>query len=277
MEKLRCLLGMLDDPNENAAVSVMAELLRYGQQLQPLLGEMQEAENKLLRKRIQQLQTILHLQKRRKDFLQKISGIPLDLTSGLIELHLLWFDRDTPESLQDMLQTFQVVAANNQLRSLEELGSFMARNGFALPPPEEALEPENYCIGPILEDRIGADVMLCTLAMLAGLDAGLELALVRLGGRFAIVNSVGEMISPANDWLLDRNNRLQQGDFWADPRMVLRYASLMLFLYAVGSDNFRYIHTIAHALDGGEQELLDFLPYPYNGQTQEEKHHEIQQ
>lgn len=263
---LRHLLAMLDDPDENIAVSVMAELLKHGSELQPLLCEMQESEDPLLRKRIHELQSITLLRERRKKFLEKLQSDEFDVVEGLIELHLLWFDRDTPDMLWDMIRTFMSVAANNQIRDLSELGSFMARNGFALPPTEEEMEPENYCIGPILEDRLGSDIILCTLALLAGIDAGLELGLVRIAGRFAVINAAGEMISPGNDWLVDRASRLENGDFWNDPRSVLKYASLMLFLFAVSSDNFRYVHTIGHALSGGEgSEMLEFLPYPYNG------------
>ena len=41
---MRVLLGLLDDPDENIAVSVMGELLRHEKELLPLLGELQEDE-----------------------------------------------------------------------------------------------------------------------------------------------------------------------------------------------------------------------------------------
>ena len=195
---LRSLLTLLDDPDEGIAVSVMGELLKYDSELLPLLGEFQESENKLQRKRVQQLETIINLRKRRKSFLAKLQEEPLNIFECLIELHLLYFDRDTPEMLWDMLRTFMSVAENNEIKNITELGAFMARNGFALPPAEETLEPENFCIGPVLEDRLGADIMLCTLALLAGIDAGLSLGLVRVAGRFAVIDVSGGMISPAS-------------------------------------------------------------------------------
>ena len=72
--KLQSLISLLDDPDENIAVSVMAEMLKYEAELLPLLGELQESENKLLRKRIQQLETIILLRNRRRDFLKKITA-----------------------------------------------------------------------------------------------------------------------------------------------------------------------------------------------------------
>ena len=267
--KLQSLISLLDDPSDDIAVSVMAEMLKYEAELMPLLGELQESENKLLRKRVQQLETIIMLRNRRRDFLKKINAEEIDIVEGLIELHLLYFDRDTPQMLLEMLQLFMQVADNNNIKNIAELGGFMARNNFALPPEDELLDPENYCRGPILEDRLGADRMLCTLALLAGIAAGLQLGLVRVAGRFAVINQIGEMISPENDWQVDRVNKLQTGDFWNDPKTVLKYASLMIFLYAVSSDNFRYVYTVAQALCGEEEEFsTDFLPYPYNGSTE---------
>ena len=59
--KLQSLISLLDDPDDNIAVSVMAELLKYETALMPLLGELQESDNKLLRKRVQQLESIILL------------------------------------------------------------------------------------------------------------------------------------------------------------------------------------------------------------------------
>ena len=263
---LRRLAGMLDDPNENVAAGVMAELLRHGDELLPVLSELQEADDPLLRKRVHELETIAALRRRRRDYLHKLEAADFDLVQALIELHLLWFDRDNPEMLLEMMQTFMGVAANNDIKDIAELGGFMARNNFAVPPEDEELDVENYCIGPILDDRLGSGVMLCTLALIAGIGSGLELGMVRIAGHFAVVNRQGEMVSPDNGWIVDRVSRLEQGDFWNDPRSVLRYASLMLFLSAVSADNFRYVHIIAHALMGDDDnDVCDFLPYPYNG------------
>ena len=176
--KLQSLISLLDDPDENIAVTVMGELLKNEAELMPLLGELQEADNKLLRKRVQQLETIIMLRNRRRNFLSRIDGGECDIADGLVELHLLYFDRDTPEMIRSLIELFVNVALNNNISSVDELGAFMAQNNFVLPMPDEKLEPENYCVGPILEDRIGSDILLCTLALLAGVHSGLPLELL---------------------------------------------------------------------------------------------------
>lgn len=264
---LKRLLSLLDDPSETVGAGAMAGLLRHERELLPLLAELQEADNPVLRKRIHQLQAIITVRERRRKFLSLLQSRQVDLLEGLVEVHLLWFDNDSRPALFELFQSFLEVAGNNQIKSIEDLGSFMLRSGFSIPPAGELTEPENYCIGTILEDRIGADIMLCVIALLVGTEAGLELGLVRVMGNFAVINVAGVMICPANDWAPDRASKLKNGDFWNEPTAILKYASLMLFLYAVGSDSFRYIHTIGHSLSGvDEQSELNFLPYPYGGE-----------
>ncbi len=268
--KIRTLLTLLDDPDENVGISAMGELLRHEADVLPLLGELQEADDAILRKRVQQLQAIITVRRRRREFLALLKSRRVDLLEGLVEVHLQWFDNDSKPALCEMVQSFLEVAANNELKNIEELGSFMLRSGFSVPPAGGRCDPENYCIGTILEDRIGADIMLCVIALLVGAESGLELGLVRIMGHFAVVNVSGVMISPDNDWAPDRASKLKNGDFWNDPAAILKYASLMLFLYAVGSDSFRYIHTIGHAISGtDETEEMSFLPYPYGGKAPE--------
>ena len=263
---LRELLSLLDDPSESVGTGALAELLRYGDAVLPLLGEYQESGNPVLRKRIHQLQSILTVRARRRNFLERLRSRRIDLAEGLIDVHLLWFDNDSRPALEELFQSFLEVAANNSIKNIEDLGRFMLRSGFNVPPSGELTDPENYCIGTILEDRIGADIMLCVIALLVGAEAGLELGLVRVMGKFAVINVAGVMISPDNDWAADRAGKLRSGDFWNDPAAILKYTSLMLFLYAVGSDSFRYIHTIGHSLTGlDDRSELDFLPYPYGG------------
>lgn len=276
--KLQALLTMLDDPDENIAIPVMGELLRSENELLPLLSDLQEADNPVLRKRVHELQSIITMRRRRREFLQKLQRRPLDLIDGLLDVHLLWFEQDSKQSVFELLHAFMEVAGNNKIDSIEKLGSFMARSSFATPPDGELNIPENFCIGTVLEDRIGADIILCTLALLVGMEAGLELGLVQIMGHFAVINGEGTMITPANDWVPDKVSKLTSGDFWNDPAAVLKYASLMIFLYAVGSDSFRYVHTIGNALTGGDSDTeLKFLPYPYNGVLPNQKRKEKNQ
>jgi len=269
-ERLRQLLTLLDDPSPEAGTGVLAEILRYGDAVLPFLAEYQEADDPVLRKRVHQLESILTVRRRRKEFLANLKAGPADLTQGLIDVHLLWFDNDSRPALEEMFQSFLEVAANNPIRDIEDLAKFMLRSGFCVPSAGELADPENYCIGTILEERVGSDILLCVLALLVGAEAGLELGLVRVMGRFAVMNVAGVMIVPGNNWQSERAGKLRKGDFWNDPRAVLKYASLMLFLYAVSSDSFRYVHTIGHSLVGLDDHMeMDFLPYPYGGKEPE--------
>ena len=268
---LRRLASLLDDEDESVAVNAMAELLLRENELGTLPAELQEHPDPLMRRRAHQLQAAITYRRRRREFAAMLRAPKVDFIAGLIALHMQWFDNDSRPALEEMFQSFLEVAANNGIRNIEDLAGFMLRSGFCVPSAGELTVPENYCIGTILEDRIGSDIMLCVIALLVGAEAGLELGLVRVMGQFAVINVAGVMIVPGNNWQSERAGKLRKGDFWNDPKAVLKYASLMLFLYAVGSDSFRYIHTIGHSLVGlDDRTELDFLPYPYGGKAPEE-------
>ena len=263
--KLQSLLSLLDDPDDNIAVTVMSELLKNESELMALLAELQESDNKVLRKRVQQLETIITLRKRRREFAKKITP-PVKVVEALTELHLLYHERDVPEVVYSMVEMFVRIACNNNIETIDDIGTFMARNNFTMTMPEDKPVPEDYCIGSVLNDRMGSDIMLCLLAKLIGVHAKIKVALVRLDDMFAVCTPDGRFIAPANNWVPEEMNGQALDIRWNDSGNLLKYISLMLFLHTVSSDNFHYVHTVAQALCGGDDDFsTDFLPYPYNG------------
>ena len=102
--RLRQLLSLLDDPSPEAGTGVLAELLRCGDAVLPYLAEFQESDDPVLRKRVHQLESILTVRRRRKEFLADLKAGPTDLVQGLIDVHLLWFDNDSRPALEEMVQ-----------------------------------------------------------------------------------------------------------------------------------------------------------------------------
>ena len=237
----------------------MAELLFREEELGDALAELQESPNPLFRRRGHQLQAAITLRRRRRGFIRKLRAPRVDLIDGLIDVHLQWYDNDSRPELEMLWNKFRLDAARCPLRSLEELAYFMRKSGFTA-QQETTLRPENYCIGPILENHTGS------AALLAGISAAAAAAsfrMVRVMGDFALYDGDGQLLVPAHDWQLCPAPGIGLCEFW-DPRMLLRYASTTLFSCAVNSDSFRYVLTIAQALSGTTgDETLDYLPYPY--------------
>ncbi len=260
--KIKSLLSLLDDENESVAVEAMAELLFLENELGDTLAVLQDDGNPLVRKRIHQLQAAITIRRRRRNFSRLLAATKINLIDGLIEVHLQWFDNDSKPGLEKLWADFAAEGAKYQVNTLEQLSYFMRKRGLSA-APETTMQPENYCIGTVLEANYGSAAILAGIAMELAAAAGLELKLVRLMGEFALLDGEGQMLVPHQDWQIITGGRIQDCDFW-DRRTLLKFASMTLFSQAVNSDSFRYIQTIAQALSGvPDGELPETLPYPY--------------
>ncbi|MBS1370518.1 MAG: hypothetical protein HPZ91_11240 [Lentisphaeria bacterium] len=258
---LESLISLLDDEDENVAVSAMAELLNRESELGEVLAELQEGENALARRRAHQLQAAITLRRRRRAFAAKLDAQKVDLIDGLIDVHLQWYDNDSRPGLVQLWTDFRLEAQRFPQRTLENLSYFMRKSGFSA-MAESTLHPEYYCIGPILENGIGASSILSGVVLEIA-DPTFKLQLVRVMGEFALYDGNGRLLLPGRNFQVCAAPGIEHCDFW-DRRMLLRFASTTLFAAAVNSDSFRYVLTIAQALSGTEgDESLDYMPYPY--------------
>ncbi len=262
LPRISALLNLLDDDNEEVAVSAMAELLSREDELGKVLAELQESSNVLVRKRAHQLQAAITLRRRRRDFSNMLKTRQISMIDGLIEVHLQWFDNDSRPGLQRLWSDFADEASHCLLRSLRQLSYFMCRRGM-IAVHETSMQPENYCIGAVLEAHYGSSALFAAIGQQLAADAGLNLSLVRVLGEFALLDTHCNLVIPVNNWQLETLKGVVDCDFW-NKRSLLQFASSMLFSNAVSSDSFRYIQTIAQALIGlPDGELPETFPYPY--------------
>ena len=76
---LRCLLSLLDDPDERAVMPVMAELLAHEEELDPdIIAEYLEQGDPLAEKRIEQLISTINRRQDRRDFLLRTDDPEVD-------------------------------------------------------------------------------------------------------------------------------------------------------------------------------------------------------
>lgn len=258
---LEHLISLLDDEDEHVAVTAMAELLNRERELGSVLAELQESDDALTRRRAHQLQAAITLRRRRREFATKLDAPNVDLIDGLIDVHLQWYDNDSRPELIRIWEKFRAQAQRFPQRTLENLSYFMRKSGFSA-TEETTLRPEYYCIGSVLENRIGAGSLLVGL-LLEIADASFKIKPVRVMGEFALLDEQGRLLLPTRNFQVCATPGIDHCDFW-NRRMLLRVASTSLFSAAVNSDSFRYILTIAQALSGTEgEESLEYMPYPY--------------
>ena len=262
-DRLRRLLSLLDDDQDRNVSAVMAELLKNEAELPALLAEMQESDDPCLRRRSHQLQAILLLRRRRRNFSRLLTAPTVDYQAMLIELHLLWFDNDSRPVLARALQELVKSSRERGVENLFQLAGFM-RNAGLVAEADSTVVPENYCLGTVLRDGRGAASLLTLLAWTL-LPRGQRFHPARVLGDFAIIDvKTGELLIPGHFWQLE--SAPKSGVVLFPPVRLLAFAALNLFSSAVNSDSYRYIWTLFQAITGSENASdLAVLPYPYGG------------
>ncbi|MBU8901425.1 MAG: hypothetical protein KOO69_01660 [Victivallales bacterium] len=265
--KLNSLISLLDDDNIEIVQEAMAELLKHEAEINEYLAEHQESEKPELRKRIHQLQAIMIMRQRRENFAKLLKSKDLSLLNGLVAVHLQWYDNDSERFLDELWGRFFKTSKRFAPKNISEIAYFMRKCGFQT-SPTDSLQADSFCIGPVLDDLVGADFMLCALAAQLAEEWGFELEIVRVMNDFLLIDKQGQVLSPANSWQLLSDIDSQKYEAWSK-KQIVELASTMLFTFAVSSNSFRYIHTIGHSLAkvSGE-EKLDFLPYPYGAKKE---------
>ncbi len=264
-KELKNLFRLLDDDSEQSASMAMAGILESenGGKLEEILRRLQESPDNRLRRRVHQLQSIITLRRRRRLLAQQLEGRNLDLFEGLVEMHMLWYDNDSVEAVKREWDALMDESKSFRPSNMERLAYFMRKKGFACPSKDD-VEADYYCLGTILEEYAGADFMLCAIAKLAGSAWGMKLRISQLAGDFVVVDELGQALHPANDWKIVQNVK-KSGRDW-DAQSLLKLIASMLFICAVSTDSFRYVHTIGTCLGKAcGSESIDSLPYPYNG------------
>ena len=261
---MKYLVELLDDENEQSASMAMAELLTKGSTaLEPVLRDMQKSDNPRLRKRTRQLQHALMARSRRRIFMQPPER-PISLLTGLIRLHLCWFDNDRQSFVEKQWRELEAEYRKAHPADLFGMAEFM-RKTFPDRPENREFHPDSFCIGAVMEDKIGSDMIFACIAAILSSSTQNRFSVVRVGIDTAVADSDGRLIFPVDNWQL--YGGVAEGEeppvVW-DTQTILRYVSSVLFVSAVASDGFRYLYTIGAPLAAaiGEKDL-SFLPYPY--------------
>ena len=260
-EELEKLARLLDDDDDDVAINVIAALLEREDELGDLPARLQESPDPLTRKRAHQLQAAMLFRQRRRKFAAGLQQKHPDFISGLVDLHLLWFDRDSQPAIEEELHKFISDIRRHPPVNLEEARALMYKLGFAA-ELESTIHPENYCIGTVLYQRSGAGSLL--MGLLRELMAEPEkFQIVRFCGEFALFDRQNTILAGQGDWRVCRLSSTADLEE-ISVRDLLHLCGNMLFSSAVNSDSFRYVLTIAQALSGDSGDaVLDFLPYPY--------------
>lgn len=253
LKNIKSLMALLEDENQVIASGAMNELLKYGKASSVLARKYQENSNPILRKRIHQLQAVAKTRKSRDILSRRLNNTYSGLWNGLLEIHMLWFDKDAKENINELFLEFLGDFKAHSDFSFQAVALFMKTRGFVTPIKGD-IDADFYCLGPVLESKIGCEEILTILVYKLLLETGRKSKIIRIGNNFGVLSEEGYAVTP-EDWKLftpakNLYKECSTGD-------ILKSIILKLFLSAVASDGFRYAFAIgvciakASDTDGG--------------------------
>ncbi len=259
-KKIKSLITLLEDEDSQTASQAMAELLSMGK-INSVISSLQESNTPRMRMRVHQMQAVLGSRKSRATFAKKLKNCDTDLFEGLTEMHMQWFDQDSLDEIYDSCGKFLSSTSEYQPDSLKKLGKMMKDFGYKTPGSEEFF-PEYFCIGAVIDEFIGTDFILCSLAKLAADFHGIRVSIAFTPFGFGLCDQSGLMVFPSKDWMTCIVKNHDSFEVWSNSK-ILRLTAAMMFFSSMMMQNFRYAYSAVSCLcEPGKEDISKILPYP---------------
>lgn len=259
--KISALIKLMEDDSFDVSTSVIKELLSLNKdKLDLIINNLQESPNHKVRRRIHQVQSIIKIRKVRKNLSYRLKNENSNIIKGLIELHLLWYDRDNENYLRKEFKDFLSKSQKGNIQSLEDLALYMKKSDFMIAKNEE-LEADSYCIGSILEGKMGSDIILSSIAQIIATKHNIDLSIVNLSNKFVVLDSNGYYIDP-EDWkvkFMDIFLNKPKIEEW-DSSRILRFSLYQLMLCAITTGSYRYIYTMGLCIENMINSNINHAP-----------------
>lgn len=275
---IESLIKLLNDDNSNIAGTAMSELLSHehdSDMMNYVMAELQETPELGLRKKIHQMQAIQRTRKRRRRLSKKFKIKDTNLIQGLADLHLIWYDEFGASGISNIWKDLLLEATKNKPVTSKRLANFMQKTGFSV-CSDNIQDADLLCLGAVIEDRVGADVILCAIALEIGRIFGLQGSVIHTDQGFALIVSnaakydnkmkpfYGEIVLPGQNWEVTQPENVLPFEIWPNSK-ILKYVTSLLFTNSVCSEGPRYVQILGSCLAGLKEKdiLTDILPYPF--------------
>ena len=275
-QKLQSLISLLKDEDNNIATIAMSKILEYkndSKEMNRLMAELQETSDPKIRKKIHQIQAIQRVRKRRKSLSKKFNERSSDLLQGLADLNIIWYDEYTNPDISTLWNQLIFDAIKYTPRTPKHLAEFFKKQNYSI-SPSSVQDSDAYCLLAVLEDRIGADIMLAAILSELSKVFGMFASIVHseyygFGVIFSNTKKdsttqyFGEVIFPGSNWKTFKPENVLPIKIWPNSK-VLKYITSMLFVCAIASEEPRYIQILGTCLTNRKTTdyLGDILPYP---------------
>lgn len=265
MPSIDTLIKLLDDEDDIARAAMISLIENYSCELVHILPQLQECNNERLRKRSHQLQAFLHFKQRRAHLADVLHGRLNEfyISDCLIEMHLLWYKKDSFADIVDMYRDFVQQYPSEFLPDLNNIAAFF-REKQIVHFKDDTSNSHFYILGMVLDSHYGTNSLLCALAMALhqDLDSPTQLQTIRFENKFYLYEPASNLICDTKALWEVRPIDFSNYTVFT-PAQLLKFIAAMTFTEAVQDDDFRYVEVAGKILapDGS----IKNLPYPYSG------------
>lgn len=279
--RIESLITLLKDDDNSIVITAMHELLQYGEnskEVNSVLSDLQESNDGDLRKKVHQLQAIQRTRSRRRVLSNRFKNRSTSLLQGLADLNVIWYDEFGGKEISNIWRQLIQDVSKNKCRTVKKIADFMLKSKYAV-CNDNFQDADLFCLGAVIEDKIGSDILLASIALEVGQSFGLQGSIVYLKKGFGILfstnpretqpsgNYYGEILIPVQNWEVVKPESELPFEIWSNNR-VLKYITGMLFANSVYSESPRYIKILGSSLLGQDEndDLSEILPYPFGGE-----------
>lgn len=262
MHTLQSLLSDHEDSIASLAIEQILELNQHSpQKCEKILYELQDSEDDITRRNVQQLGAILQQRKRMENFIHKFEQNRLGMFEAALALDTLYSPKSSPDFVKDMAQRLFSDYSGPLPMTPESVSSFMLAHNFSVPRPPW-FNIGYYMLGDVLENGMGLPAILCIIAHALVHSRGGDCHLCLSNGQFCLHFPDNTLINPQNSWKVTPN--VESGHFSiCGVQQVIRNCLALALSYSLASwelsDAF-FFKEILRRLDNLKG---DFLHYPY--------------
>ncbi len=195
--EFKVLLSLLQDEDESVASLAMEKIL-FSAGLDEFIATYQDDNDPMLRRRCFQMGFIATYRQQLDELIASLKDNSFDLWQSVLMLDRLYDSQSSLTYLESLYANLQADYSPRK-NSLRGLVRFFKDRAF-ITPSQNWFDISNYLIGDVLENRVGAGVVLCILARQLAASRKLSLNICLRSGRYCLVDENYACVDPSNDW-----------------------------------------------------------------------------
>ncbi|WDE99237.1 hypothetical protein PQO03_15485 [Lentisphaera profundi] len=259
MTEKKALLKLLEDEDQNIATITVGRLIKYGTGILPDLRELQESPNKLVRKRVHQIEAILKKKNDLKCFLERVNNEQVLIWEDLIFINSIYYPELKNSELQSSMEELYKDLSAKDFNT-KALCDYMKDKSYYA-PKHDILDSGVNLISSVLINGEGSPLMLCIISQLLGRRFSTQFQIVLYKGHHCLIDAHKTLIEPANNWKTTLITEKIKAHPCSEQNLILTIIA-NLYLSALVEGQLKILHTLSSLMATLSDMDLTNFPFP---------------